>query len=50
VYYDTITEANKSLGSQKITITSVPEDSTNTQIIAVLIAITVVLFIWVFKF
>gem|GEM_PF-988426 len=50
VYYDTPTENNKSVGSQKIIITSVPEDNTNTQIIAVLIAITIVLFIWIFKF
>ena len=50
IYYDTPTENNKSVGSQKIIVTSVPEDNTNTQIIAVLIAITVVLFIWIFKF
>ncbi len=50
IYYDTPTESNKNVGSQKITITSVPEDNTNTQIIAVLIAITFVLFIWIFKF
>ncbi|MEI8364086.1 MAG: hypothetical protein WCF78_01350 [archaeon] len=50
IYYDTPTESNKSVGSQKITVTSVPEDNTNTQIIAVLIAITIVLFIWIFKF
>jgi len=50
IYYDTPTENNKSVGSQKITVTSVPEDNTNTQIIAVLIAITIVLFIWIFKF
>jgi hypothetical protein len=50
VYYDTAKEDNKSVGSQKITITSIPEDNTNTQIIAVLIAITIVLFIWIFKF
>jgi len=50
IYYNTPTESNKSVGSQKITVTSVPEDNTNTQIIAVLIAITIVLFIWIFKF
>jgi len=49
LYYNTIQENDKSVGSQKITITSVPEDNTNTQIIAVLVAITIILFIWVVK-
>jgi len=49
IYYNTNTEENKSVGTQSITITSVPEDNTNTQIIAVLVAITIILFIWVVK-
>ena len=49
LYYSTTQEDNKSVGTQKITITSLPEDNINKQIIAVLVAITVILFIWVVK-
>ncbi len=49
LYYNTLQEENKSVGTQKITITSLPEDNINKQIIAVLVAITVILFIWVVK-